>query len=283
MAALALTPQLFVVLSAFIEDRLGIHYRLDERELLEQKLSEPALEAGFDSLLDYYYHLRYDDPAGRAFDALVDALVVGETYFFRELPQLEALVEHAIAPAARAARPGGVRVWSAACASGEEPLSLAMLLERRGLLQRCELVASDVSLRALARAQRGTYPARSVRSPEAAELARPWLTRVGERWAVTPRLRERIAFRRVNLAVSAEIAALGQFDAILCRNALIYFDDARAARVVRDLAAALRPGGALVVGVSESLHRLGAPLALEQAGELFLYRRAGERPLRASA
>ncbi len=271
MTLLPLSPQVFAVLSGFIEERLGLHHRPEDRELLAHKVSERAAEAGFDSLLDYYYCLRYDDPEGAELDALIDALVVPETYFFRELPQLQALVQHVLAPpAARGERP---RVWSAACASGEEPLSLAMLLAQAGLLEQVELVASDVSRRALARAQRGEFSPRSLRSPEAEELARGWLERKGSRWVVAPRLRDAIHWQRVNLNVTAEVRAMGEFDVVLCRNVLIYFADPVAARVVQDLAATLRPGGALMVGVSESLHRLGPPLVLDEAGELFLYRR----------
>ncbi len=159
---LPISPQIFAIFSALIAEKIGIHYDAGDRELLGDKLAVRALDAGFDSLLDYYYFLRYD-PAGAAeMDALIDALVVGETYFFRELAQLEVAVSELIAP--RVAAGGRPRIWSAACSSGEEPFTIAMLLAERGLRDKVDLVASDISPRALSRARAGVFGPRSLRS-----------------------------------------------------------------------------------------------------------------------
>ena len=115
MAALPLSPPVFSILSGLIEARAGLHYSPSDQELLAQKVSERALEAGFDSLLDYYYFLRYDPAGPAALDALIEALTVHETYFFREHEQLRALVDGVIAPRLRAGQP--LRVWSAACST----------------------------------------------------------------------------------------------------------------------------------------------------------------------
>ncbi len=161
---LPISPQVFAIFSALVAEKIGFHYDAADRELLGDKLSARAIDAGFDSLLDYYYFLRYD-PAGAAeMDALIDGLVVDETYFFRELAQLEpGGAAEFVAPRAarRARRP---RIWSAACSSGEEPFTLAMLLAERGLLDKVELIASDISARALSRAQAGVLGPRSLRS-----------------------------------------------------------------------------------------------------------------------
>src|SRR5580692_4350027 len=141
--SLALTPQLFVVFAGLIEEQCGLHYAAGDRELLESKLAAQAAELGFDSLLDYYYQLRYDDPTGEQRRALVQALVVHETYFFRELPALDQLVDRYLVPAVTTH--GRARVWSAACSTGEEPLTLAMLLDRRGILDRVDIIAADIS------------------------------------------------------------------------------------------------------------------------------------------
>ena len=116
-----------------------------------------APEAGFESLLDYYYFLRYDAGGAKELDALIDALVVGETYFFRELPPLEVVVGELVAPAVAAGRRPAI--WCAACATGEEPLTLAMMLAERGILGEVEIVASDISARALERARAGRFGA----------------------------------------------------------------------------------------------------------------------------
>ncbi|MGK4005843.1 CheR family methyltransferase [Sorangium sp. So ce1036] len=272
MSRLPFSSQLFAIFSALIAEKAGIHYDAGERELLGDKLSARALEAGFDSLLDYYYYLRYDPEGAAEVDALIDALVVGETYFFRELPQLEVTIAEVIAP--RVAAGQRPRIWSAACASGEEPLTIAMLLAERGLLDRVEIVASDISARALARARAGVFGPRSLRSnaPPPAFAGR-WLSVTPDRIAVSAELQRAITWRRINLLDAAEIASLGQFDVIVCRNVLIYFHDNTARWVIGNLSGALAVGGFLLVGVSESLLRLGTALACEERGGVFLYRR----------
>src|ERR1700712_982918 len=132
MPDLNMTPQVFAILSGLIEERLGLFYGLQDKELLESKISARTLELGFDSALDYYYLLRYDDPDAKELDALTETLVVNETFFFREYDQLRVVLSRFIAPLARAGkRP---RVWCAACATGEEPYTLAFWLEQHGLL-----------------------------------------------------------------------------------------------------------------------------------------------------
>ncbi len=270
---LPLRPEVFGILSALIEERSGVHYAPGDRDLLADRVSGRAIEAGFESLLDYYYFLRYDDPGGAEFDALLDALVVNETYFFREFDQLEALVDGFVAPAARAgARP---RIWSAACSTGEEPLTLAMLLAERGLLGAVDLVASDVSRRALAKAKRNEFGARALRQGAPDALAHRWLEGPPSGpLRARPELLAAVDWRRVNLSDATQVAAVGPCDAIVCRNVLIYFRDTTVRRVVDLLGSVLQPGGALLVGVSESLLRLGTGLQCEERRGVFFYRKA---------
>lgn len=265
-------PALLAVLSALVEEHTGLYYGPADRDLLAEKAGARAGEAGFESLLDYYYFLRYDPGAAAELDALVDALVVNETYFFRELAPLEVLVDALVAPlVAGGARP---RIWSAACASGEEPLTVAMLLDDRGLAGRVEIVASDVSARVLSRARSGRHGPRSLRDIATPPLAARYLRRQPDGSYEVPRsLVDAIDWRRVNLLDEAQVAAIGPVDFILCRNVLIYFNDATAVRVVARLGAQLRAGGALLVGVSESLLRLGTALECEEHGNAFVYRK----------
>jgi len=267
-AALPLSPQVFSILSALIEERLGLYFNSDYRDVLIEKLSPRALELGFESMLDYYYFLRYDAAASVELLAIADALTVNETYFFRESTQLRVLVEDVLAPAiAKGARP---RVWCAACSTGEEPISLAAMLDECGLLTRVELLASDVSERALQVARRGIYGARAVRSLEGLPS---WLSRDGERNVTSPRLREAIDWRLVNLLDTESIKAIGRFDAIICRNVMIYFRDETTQGVVSRLHDALVSGGLLLVGASESLLRLGTAFSCEEQRGAFFYRK----------
>lgn len=267
MTALSLSPQVFAILSALVEERAGLHYAPSDLDLFAQKVSPSAQEAGFDSLLDYYYFLRYDPEGPRALQSLIESLTVHETYFFREYDSLRALTEAYLVPAVRQGR--ALRVWCAASATGEEPLSLAMLLQKAGVLEKVELIASDVSRGVLERAQRGEFNRRSVRWMPSGFMD-VLMRQDGERIIIDERVRRAVQFTQVNLIVPEEVKALGLFDAVLCRNVLIYFTDQTALRVVQGLTNALKPGGRLLVGTSESLLRFGTQLdCFEERGSYF--------------
>jgi chemotaxis protein methyltransferase CheR len=270
--ALSLSPQVFAILRALIEERAGIQYADADRELLAERVSMRAEEAGFDSLLDYYYYLRYDRRGPAELEALIEHLVVQETYLFRELDQLRTLVSHLLAPQiAEGRRP---RIWSAGCATGEEPISLAVLLADRGLHDRVEMVATDISRRALERARAGHFTRRSLRALGPTTTFPAWLEPDGAGGVrAAPALVGRIAWSRVNLLDEEAVQAMGTFDVILCRNVLIYFSDQTTSAVVDRLTAALTPGGTLVVSVTESLMRFGTGLTCEERNGVFFYRR----------
>ena len=267
-----LTPQVFTILTHLVEERSGIHYDLADLDLIADKVGQRVADKGFESFLDYYYFLKYDDSGSQELDALVETLTVHETYFFREIDQLRVLVDAMLAPAIAAGeRP---RVWCAACATGEEPLTLAMLLAERELLGSVELVASDISERALARARAGTFAGRSLRALPPDVIGR-WLDGNTGQVRVRSALSESIRWERINLVDAKAVAALGSFEVILCRNVLIYFTDETARRVVETLGRALRPSGYLLVGVSESLLRFGTSLRCEERGGSFFYQKVG--------
>jgi chemotaxis protein methyltransferase CheR len=269
---LPLSPQVFTILSGLVADRAGLHFDSAHLSMFGDKVGARATELGFESLLDYYYFLRYDPGGAQEMDALVETLVVHETYLFRELPPLDLMVTKLVLPVlSRGRRP---RIWCAASSTGEEPHTVATLLAARGILDEVELVASDISQPALDRARSGRFKGRALRQT-LPPFAEPWLE-VEEHGGVRalPRLTQAIDWRRINLIDSGAIAELGIFDVVLCRNVLIYFDDQTARRVVDSLAASLRPGGALFVGISESLLRFGTALICEEHQGVFLYKKA---------
>jgi len=266
----SLSLPVFSILSGLVAEHAGLQFDVSRMSLFADKVGERAAEAGFDSMLDYYYFLRYDPRGAEELDALVESLVVGETYLFRELGPLEMMVSQLLAPrVAAGARP---RVWCAASSTGEEPHTVAMLLAAHGIAQDVELVASDISLGALQRARSGQLSRRALRQQMPA-FARSWLDETPQGFRVRPSLTQAIAWHRVNLLDDAAVAALGTFDVILCRNVLIYFSEATIRRVVDQLHRRLRPEGALFVGISESLLRFGGPLVCEEHAGNFLYRR----------
>lgn len=260
----------FSIFTALVEERVGLAYTLADKPIFESKLVARIVEAGFDSPLDYYYFLRYDDPTGKELSALVQALVVHETFFFRELDALKAVVTHFIKPAVEAG--GRPRLWCAACSTGEEPLTIAMLLKSTGLLDRTEILASDVSEAALTRARSGKFSARSLRG-KCPDFAEPYLTIGARGVTVAPELLAAVRFRQLNLLDATAVEGMGMLDLIICRNVLIYFRDSTARKVVNQLKAQLKDNAALLVGVSESLMRFETGLACEELGRVFIYRK----------
>jgi chemotaxis protein methyltransferase CheR len=271
MSALSASPPVFAILSSLVTAHAGLHYGIADQEVFIERVASRAVDAGFDSLLDYYYFLRYD-PAGAAeLEKLVDALVVNETFFFRELEPLRVAVSQILAPRVRAGR--RPRVWSAACATGEEPLTLAMLLAEEGILRDVDIVASDISGRAIERARAGRFGRRSLRDPPDPILATRWVREEAGGLTVPAELRNAIDWRQMNLCDPASAASVAPCDVILCRNVLIYFGDDALVGVLRRLADALAPDGALFVGISESLLRFGNLLNCEEKNQVFFYRK----------
>jgi chemotaxis protein methyltransferase CheR len=264
-----LSQQVFIILTTLIEGRIGLHYGEEELPIFSSKLLDRMEEAGFGSPLDYYYHLRYDDQDGQEFAKLASALFVGETYFYREARPLEIAIDFVVQRAV--ASSGRARVLSAACSTGEEPLTLAMMLAERDLLDRTEIVAIDANDAALEKARAGVYGGRSFRAlPESAAR---WFTSEGATRSVDRKIHDRVQFVRANLVAPGALEGLGTFDLVLCRNVLIYFRDAVVVKVVQSLSKVLRPNGRLLVGASESLMRFGTRWRCEERGGVFLYER----------
>ena len=148
-----------------------------------------------------------------------------------------------------------------------------MLLDERGLLDRTTIVASDISTRALERARDPVHGRRSLRGVPDQALADRWLEVDDDEVRVAPALIDRIDWRRINLLDQQAIERLGRFDAIICRNVLIYFRSDVIGQVVDSLLAALEPEGVIAVGVSESLMRLGTRIQSLEQGGFFFYGR----------
>src|SRR5689334_18708503 len=149
-----------------VHERTGLFYENGRCDALADRLGPLLTDRGFTSFLDYYYFLRYDAAAASEWNLVLDALAVPETYFWREIDQLEAIVDVLIPRLIDTVGDRPLRIWSVPCATGEEPLTLAMLLERGGWFDRAriDLFASDASSAALAKARRGLYRERSFRA-----------------------------------------------------------------------------------------------------------------------
>jgi chemotaxis protein methyltransferase CheR len=263
-----------VLLRALIHERTGIFFDNGKADLLTDKLSPLVIERGFTSFLDYYYLLKYDEAAQDEWRNVMNALSVPETYFWREMDQVRALVATVVPRwfAARGREP--LKIWSAACATGEEPLTIAMALEEAGWFDRAkvEIYASDASSSAIEKARRGVYRERSFRSLSP-ELRAKYFSREGttSTWRVKEDLHARVRWGVANLINEREVAPLASAHVIFCRNVFIYFSEGAIAKTVHSFAEHIRPPGYLFVGTSESLLRLTTDFILEEIDNAFVY------------
>lgn len=267
-----------IFLAAYCLDQAGLRVDADKAYLLESRLAPVARREGFASTEALIEAVRAggDERLGWA---MVEAMVLPEAEFFRDRAVFEALVDEVLPPLLDRRAGAPIRVWSAACGTGQEIYSLALLLaDTPGLSEQVELLASDLSERSLEKAQAGVYSQFEVQRGLPARTLVRHFEKQGEGFVLAPRVRQMIRWRRANLI--GDVAALGQFDLILCRNLLPQLAPEAQTRVLTTLGRALAPGGRLVLGPRDRPGPAFAPVA----ADLALYAvNAGGDPVRTAA
>jgi chemotaxis protein methyltransferase CheR len=264
-------PGVVKLLRDLVHEHTGTFFDASRLDTLMEKLEPLAAARQCPSFLDYYFLLKSEAGAADEWQRVMEALSVQETYFWREMDQVRVLVDELV-PAWFKQRHGPLRIWSAACATGEEPFTLAMALEEAGWFGRApiEIVASDASVTALEKARRGIFRERSFRAlPD--ELRARYFQSVPQGWCIDPKILVRVRFQRANLVQPAEIDALARAPIVFCRNVFIYFSPAAITRTVQHFYERMPPGSHLFVGVSESLRRLTDGFDLTEIGNAFAY------------
>ncbi len=268
----SLAETTFVILRDLLHERLGLYYADDRRELLEDKLADVMVERNIRSFMDLYYALKYENDARGMWNAVTEALTVKETYFWREMDAVWALVRHILPEhhASYGAMP--LRIWSAACATGEEPLTLAMAIKEEGWWDRIpwSIMATDVSQEALTVAKKGLYGSRSFRALPL-ELRDRYFDSVGDRWQVRRELLDRMHYGMINLADTNAVQRMHGVHVIYCRNVFIYFSDEVIERTAHAFYDVLSRPGYLFLGAAESLLRITTPFTLQTVGKAFVY------------
>ena len=255
-----------------INERTGMFFDNGKSDLLIDKLSPLVIERGFSSYLDYYYLLKYDASALVEWQNVMNTLSVQETYFWREIDQVHTLVNTLVPQWHARNRDSTLRIWSAACATGEEPLTIAIALNEAGWFERApiEIVASDASSKAIERATQGVYKERAFRNLPPQLRAR-YFEPEGSAWRVRSDIHSRIKWGIANLIEESQIAAMAAADFIFCRNVFIYFSESAIGQVVRSFSRFIRPPGYLFVGAAESLLRLTTDFTLTEIDDAFVY------------
>jgi chemotaxis protein methyltransferase CheR len=263
-----ITDQEFSLFQAWVYEAAGISLSKDKKPLVMGRLSRRVDHFRLPSFSDYYHLLKSGREQSELQTAL-DLLTTNETYFFRE-PKHFAFLAEKILPAHPRGKP--FRVWSAACSSGEEPYSVAMLLAERLGDAPWSIVASDISTRVLAKAKTGHYSMERTSHIPPAYLSQFCLKGIGSQEGtllIEDWLRERIQFMQVNL--NTRLPNIGPFDLVLLRNVMIYFDNDTKRQVVDRIVSVLEPSGYFYVGHSENLNGISEGLKQVQPA---IYRKA---------
>ena len=258
-----------------LTSKTGLTFSSERLSYLEAVVRRVMAQSACKDLDDYLGRLAAKP---ELLHALISQVAIGETYFFRDLPQFAALRETILPDiAGRTGPEGEIHVWSAGCASGEEAYSLAIVLEELGLHRRSRVFGTDISRAAIERANRSVYGAWSFRNEFRSEDAR-YFDPQGKRWSIASRFRSRVSFVEHNLLEDLSTRLPASIDLILCRNVLLYFGRDAVVRAAGNFVRALAPGGWLVLGTADPLlpSEIGLEVVLTPAG--VVYRRRNREP-----
>ena len=257
----SLKPALFARFQRLIYDESGIFLGEHKQELLTGRLARRLRLLSLENMEEYFRLVSQPDQQHER-AVMIDCITTNQTHFFREPRHFDFLAQqifpHWQATGNSGERPKTVRVWSAACSSGEEPYSLAMSLmkhfpEEQGWVK--EILATDICTRVLEKARAALYPIEKAKEIPTEFLRNYMLKGRGEQrefMKVIPEVRRSVRFARANLHADS-YPVLGFFDLIFCRNVLIYFDQRSKEKVIAGILRHLAPGGLLFVGHSEHL------------------------------
>jgi chemotaxis protein methyltransferase CheR len=281
---MTLLEEEFHLLRDLVYEGTGLMF--DDRKLayMESRVAKRMPAVNCANVRDYFRHLRYRDPGRSELQALTELLTTNETYFFRDFPQLEGFANEVLPRVAAGKRNAGdytLNLWSAACSTGDEAYSLAIILHaclddyKRWHIG---LHATDIDTEVLATARRGIYSERAVKDVPPGYLKR-YFTQDRDEYAICDEIREKVKLAQVNLVDCQAMRRYQGMDVIFCRNALIYFDDRSRRQVLNSFYDSLLPGGFIFLGHSESVGRISAAFEPVKFGNTIVYHKpAGKTP-----
>ncbi|CCD93427.1 chemotaxis protein methyltransferase [Bradyrhizobium sp. ORS 375] len=248
-----MTPLDYEFLRKLLKERSGLDLSADKQYLVESRLLPLARRANLAGIPELVQKMK--SGGEQLTTQVVEAMTTNETFFFRDKIPFDHLRE-GILPAliqSRASR-RSLRIWSAACSTGQEPYSIAMCLREFGAALagwRIEIVATDLSQEVLEKSKAGLYSQFEVQRGLPIQLLVKYFTQLGELWQLSADIRGMVQHRQLNLL--QDFSHLGKFDVIFCRNVLIYFDQDTKAQIFERMAKVMEPDGTLLLGAAESV------------------------------
>lgn len=255
--------------------KTGIQFEPTKRYFVDKRILERMEATESTTFRNYFIMLRFQ-ASGEELQHLTNAMTINETYFFREDYQFQCMVNSMLPKiVARKKTNTPIRIWSIPSSSGEEAYSIAIhLLEYWSGIDQwdVEIISSDIDTNMITQARRGCYSPRSVQHVPS-NLLKKYFTHTDDGYQICDDLRQSVEFTRVNLTESADTRSYRDFDIIFCRNLLIYFDELSRKAAAETFYDALRPGGYLCLGHSESMSRISSIYHVHKFPEAIVYQK----------
>lgn len=267
------------LLRDLIYEYSGLYFDDQSKFLFEKRLVNSIRRRQLKDFREYYYFLKYDPKREEEMANVIDVLATHETYFFREMPQLQTLSEEILPEIKKRKESEGrkiLRIWSAGCSTGEEPYTISILLLESKLFDewKVEVFGSDISQRVLQTARKGAYQKSAFRSTDPYYINKYFdHDGTGYGYKISDKVKEKVIFGCLNLIDRDKTALINSLDIILCRNVLIYFDRNARKRVIDTFHNKLEDKGFLLLGHSESLINLSNAFALRHFKHDMVYQK----------
>lgn len=279
--SIQLPEDVFRLLRDLISDHCGIYFDEQSRYMLERRLNRRLKKHGFDNFRDYYRFLLFGKEKEEELSEVIDVLTVNETYFFREAKQFKAFSDEICGELRKLNQETRrLRIWSAGCASGEEPYTVAMImLELQNEFNGwdVEIIGSDINQRVLQSAKNGYFRKNSFRSIDD-YYRRRYFSKDGDGYRIKDEVKRLVSFNSLNILDKKRAAVVGPMDVIFCRNVLIYFNTSAKKSAIENFYQRLADGGYLLLGHAESLMNLSTSFALKHLKNDMVYQKP-KRPI----
>lgn len=268
----------FKQIRQYIYERSGLFFDDNKKGYLEKRLIVRMNQLEIQAFTEYFYKLKFNE--SDEFSRLMELITTNETYFFRNIPQLNTFSYHILPELLNRKADSGdfrLRIWSAGCSSGEEPYTIAIILkERIAYIEDwdVEIYGTDISYRVLKLAQAGEYHPRSLMDTDES-IIRKYFTydALNNKYKISDEIIKMVRFKHLNLYDEEQMARFKNFDIIFCRNVLIYFDESSRKKVVEMFYDSLVPGGYIMLGYSESMLRITRAFEMLRMGSDITYRK----------
>jgi len=270
-----LSDDLFDKFIKLIYKNTGLHYEYNKKYFVQKRIEKRAELLEMETLNEYFMILKFATDSAE-FYRLINELTVNETYFFRDFPQLRNFAEDVLPIVAKEKENSKkIKIWCAACATGEEPYTLFIILQE--MLEKPEeweiqILASDINTQVLQSAKMGIYESRAIKDVPP-EYLEKYFTRRNDKYLVNLNVRKSVTFKRINLMDEYEMNNINGCDFIFCRNCLIYFDDESRKNVLANFYESMNPGGFMFLGHSESVGRISSAYKVKRIGDTITYSR----------